>query len=228
MMRITVPQNPFLVGDVLVLSAQPEAARSVGARFDFVGARPGQQEHFTVLRPFARNENGIFVLDVPVPEGVTRVRYRLVVDGLWMADPNAQDQEIDELGNTISLYTLDREPFRPTVNPKAEEGGRIGFVFKGEAGMRVSLAGDFNNWDPFVDSLTETEPGVYRISLRVGRGPHFYYFFSAGRKILDRFNPDTGEDPDGNPVSFFRFPPPPRQPPSATAGPEAASGRQGT
>jgi hypothetical protein len=224
-MRITEPRSPFMVGDELILTAMPEAARWVGARLDFVGVPPGQQEHFTVLRPFARNEHGVFVLDIPVPEGVTRVRYRLVVDGLWMSDPNSQDQELDELGNTISVYTLEREPVRPVVNPKAEEGGRIGFVFKGDPGIRVSLAGDFNNWDPFVDYLRETEPGVYRISLRVGRGPHFYYFFSEGRKILDQFNPDTGQDPDGNPVSFFRFPP--RPPESPSPGPEVIPVRQG-
>ncbi len=201
--RLTEARSPFLVGDELILTYVQEDVSVVGARFDFPGARPGEQESFSVLHPFSRNEHGVFVIDIPIPEGVTRVRYRLVVDGLWISDPNSQAQELDDLGNSISLYTLDRPPSRPIVNPESEDGGRIALVFRGDPGVKVSVAGDFNNWDPFVDFLKETEPGLYRISLRVGRGLHFYYFFSAGRKILDPFNPRTGEDPDGNPVSFF-------------------------
>jgi len=184
--RITEARKPFLVGDALILTAMPDGgARFVGARFDFRGARPAERESYRVLHTFSRNESGVFVLDTPVPEGVKEIRYRIVVDGAWTRDPNNPVMESDELGNVISLVTLEQEPRRPLVNPKAEEGGRLTLEFHGDPGARVTVAGDFNNWDPFVDALREGEPGVYRITLRVGRGAHFYYFFSAGRRVLD-------------------------------------------
>jgi hypothetical protein len=47
---------------------------------------------------------------------------------------------------------------------------------------------------------------MYRITLRVPAGEHWYYFFTEGRRILDMFNPETGVDPDGNTVSYFSSP----------------------
>ena len=74
----------------------------------------------------------------------------------------------------------------------------------------MTIQGDFNNWDPFVNQLTETEPGMYRITLHLLPGGHWYRFFSDGRRLVDRYNSDTARDPDGLPVSYFEvFPPPP-------------------
>lgn len=194
-------QPPHLVGDVLILSYQaPEAAkvRFVGARFESEGYR--------TLRVFSKNPAGVFVLDYPVPEKTLQIRYRLVVDGLWLADPFNPDTEQDALGNRISVVTLDREPERHIVNPRIEADGRITFEFHGPVGRRVTIQGDFNNWDPFIDQLVEEEPGVYRISLRVGPGSHWYRFFTDGHRLLDRYNVQSAEDPDGELVSYFELP----------------------
>ena len=43
-------------------------------------------------------------------------------------------------------------------------------MFRGKPGRRVSLVGDFNNWDPFMDPLDETSPGSYSVTLRVPAG----------------------------------------------------------
>jgi hypothetical protein len=57
-----------------------------------------------------------------------------------------------------------------------------------------------------MDFLTETESGVYRISLRVLPGRHWYYFASDGQRFLDMSNPAMGVDPDGKSVSYFSLP----------------------
>ena len=57
-----------------------------------------------------------------------------------------------------------------------------------------------------MDPLDETAPGMFSISLRVPAGEHWYYFFSDGRRILDRFNARTGVDPDGGTVNYFVSP----------------------
>ena len=197
--RISSSQPPRMVDDVLVLSYKPEQpVRFVGARFE--------HEAWKVLHSYAVNERGVFVLDYPVPEGVREIRYRIVVDGLWMPDPANPVTEADGAGASFSVYRLESEPVRTVINPKAGPDGALTFVFRGDPGRRVSIVGDFNNWDPFMDPLDETAPGYYSVSLRVPAGEHWYYFFIDGRRVLDRFNAQTGVDPDGGTLSFFVFP----------------------
>jgi 1,4-alpha-glucan branching enzyme len=104
------------------------------------------------------------------------------------------------------VFKLENEPVRTVINPKPAPGGALSFVFRGSPGRRVSIVGDFNNWDPFMDPMDEISPGSYSVTLRVSAGEHWYYFFSDGRRILDRYNAQTGRDPDGVTVSYFAFP----------------------
>jgi len=196
-------QPPHLVQDVLILSYKPDRehpVRFVGARFE--------TEDYAVLHTFTINQYGVFVLDYEVPENIRLIRYRLVVDGLWVNDPLNPLSEQDDQGNLISLFMLETEPTRPILNPQRESDGSVTFVFRGSPGRRVTIQGDFNNWDPFVDQLIETEPGTYRITLRLLPGGHWYRFFADGQRLLDQFNTDTAQDPDGMPVSYFEVLPP--------------------
>jgi hypothetical protein len=200
-------QPPHLVGDVLILSYEP--ARTTEARF--VGAR-FETENYAIVHAFSKNQYGIYVLDYEVPENTRVIRYRVVVDGLWRSDPSNLEAETDVQGNLISLFTIDKEPARPTINPRRETDGSVTFVFRGQPGRRVAIQGDFNNWDPFMNQLVETEPGVYRINLRLLPGGHWYRFFADGHRLLDKYNSDTAEDPDGQPVSYFEVFPQPSDP----------------
>lgn len=189
-------QPPRMIGDTLILSFRPDHfVHTVGVRFE--------HESWAVLHPYEVNEKGLFVFAYPVPEGLLVIRYRIVVDGLWMADPTNEAGSSDALGNEISVFSLDKEPSRPIVNPRFEKDGELTFTFHGAAGQRVALVGDFNNWDPFMTLMKETSPGVFSVTVRVPTGGHFYYFLTQGRRVLDRYNADTGTDPDGVAVSYF-------------------------
>jgi len=205
-------QAPRLVGDALILtywSRQP--ARFVGARF--------AHEQGSILHVYSVNEHGVFVLDYPLPAGLERIRYRIVVDGLWMADPSNPLREIDERGDEVSVYTVETEPQRSIVNPEIKAGTaamkdgestvyRATFTFRGMPGSRVSLVGDFNGWDPFdPDSLMrEIRAGVFTATIEVRPGRHYYAYFAEGRKMLDEWNSETGTDPDGRRVNSFVVP----------------------
>jgi len=189
-------QAPHMIGDTLVLSFRPDHfVRSVGVRFE--------HESWAVLHQYEVNEKGLFVFTYPVPEGLLTIRYRIAVDGLWMTDPTNAATNVDDLGNEFSVFTLDKEPSRPIVNPRSERDGELTFTFRGATGQRVALVGDFNNWDPFMTLMKETAPGVFIVTVRVPAGGHFYYFLTQGRRVLDRYNADTGTDPDGAAVSYF-------------------------
>jgi 1,4-alpha-glucan branching enzyme len=193
---IAATQPPHMVEDTLLLSLKPDKpARFVGVRF--------AHESWRILHPYERNENGVFVYNLPVPVGVREIRYRIVVDGLWMPDPANPRMDADQAGNMLSVFTLDKDPVRPIVNPRVESDGSVTFTYTGAPGGRVTLVGDFNNWDPFMESMEETAPGTYTITLRVPTGRHWYFFFTEGRRVLDPYNPQSGIDPDGVKVSYF-------------------------
>lgn len=197
---IRTMQAPRLVGDTLVLtywSRQP--ARFVGARFFHEGG--------SILHVYSVNENGVFVLDYPLPVGLQRISYRVVVDGLWMVDPSNPLRQIDERGDEVSVVDVVTEPQRSIVNPEIK-AGRATFVFHGTPGSRVSLVGDFNGWDPFEPDylMEEVRPGQFTISIPVRSGRHYYAYFAEGRKMLDEWNSETGVDPDGRRVNSFVVP----------------------
>jgi len=192
-------QPPRMLQDELVLSLKPpQPARFVGVRF--------ANESWRILHPYERNDNGVFVLDYPVPEGVREIRYRVEVDGLWMADPSNPNTDVDATGVAFSVFTLDQDPPRTIINPRPQSDGEVTFVFRGTPGKRVALVGDFNNWDPFMDLLDEAAPGSYAITLRVPAGEHWYHFFTEGRRVLDPFNSQRGANPDGVTESYFTSP----------------------
>jgi hypothetical protein len=190
---------PEIVDDVVFFTYQSESpVRHVAIRF--------AHEDFSILHSYSRNGNGIFVLDYPLPEKVTVLRYRIVVDGLWMRDPLNPAIETDRRGEEFSVLEIGKVE-RITANPRWQRDGSALFVYRGAAGKTVALVGDFNNWDPFLDRLYETEPGVYEISLRLRSGNHGYYFFIDGNRVLDPRNYGVMENQDGLAVSVFSWPP---------------------
>ncbi len=194
--RIDTAQPPRLIDDVLLLSYRPDRpTRFVGARF--------AHESWKVLHTYVVNEKGIFVLEYPWPEGATEIHYRIQVDGLWMTDPANPVVDTDAAGNEFSVFTVDKAPAQRLESPRKESDGSFTFIFTGLPGHRVALEGDFNNWDPFMDTLQESSPGLYTVTLRVPPGRHWYVFYSDGIRILDRLNGNTGVDPDGRAVSYF-------------------------
>jgi hypothetical protein len=201
---IRTMQAPSLVGDTLILSYRSRVpVRFVGARFE--------HERWAVLHAYAVNDHGVLVLDYPLPGNATqagcRLRYRIVVDGVWMADPSNPVREIDDRGVEVSVYEVESEVMRFVANPDVK-AGRATFVYRGKPGTRVSLVGDFNAWDPFAPGylMSEIRPGEFTATVEVRAGRHYYAYFAEGRKVLDEANSDTGIDPDGRRVSSFTVP----------------------
>jgi hypothetical protein len=190
----------YLDREVLLSYQSSKPVRLVGARF--------AHEDFQVFHIFFRNENDVFLLLLDVPQEVEELRYRLVVDGLWTNDPFNPDYEEDAFGRVFSLFDLQNRPAREPVSPEIHREGSVTFFFQTLPGRAVSVAGDFNNWDPFWQRMRETRPGEYRLSVRMPPGQHFYYYIVNGQRVLDPINQETARDFEGFRVSTFFLPPP--------------------
>lgn len=191
-------QAPVIVDNHLVLSARGPY-RFVGAAFSHEGWRN--------VHPFEVNRNGVFVLAVPIPYGEeTQVRYRLILDGLWAADPLNPAMYRDP--STGAAMSIARFPARPeTVLGAWEPAGRerATFYFEGAPGQRVTVAGSFNAWDPFIHELAETSPGRYELELSLPPGEYYYVFFYKGEALADPLNRRLLYGKDGRTVSSLRI-----------------------
>jgi hypothetical protein len=188
---------PAVFGDFIILSCQTRTpARVVGARFS--------HEDFRSFHTYSRNENGVFVLAIPVPEQNVTIRYRIVIDGVWMSDPANPLRDTDERGIVFSLI-----PFVSTgtgaivESPRLLADGMVEFNFKGHGGSSVTVAGDFNAYDPFTHRLAEVSPGFYRLRLKLLPGRHFYHFVVDGFVLLDPQNERMVHDADGRQYSLL-------------------------
>lgn len=190
---------PLVRGDSLVLSAKGPY-RFVAAAFEFEGYRE--------LHLFEKNAQGVFVLAFPIPlKRREPLAYRLVVDGTWMVDPS-NPLKAEDRGAGLAL-SLAEVPFlsdeRPGLYGFGAEGGRgVRFLFKGAPGEIVSVAGDFNNWDPFLHELNEASPGVYELELPLPAGAHRYAFVYRGEYLADPLNLEKATSPEGRVVSVIR------------------------
>jgi hypothetical protein len=190
----------FLDRQVLLSYQKSEPVRLVGARF--------AHEDYRIFHFYFRNEHEVFLLLLDVPEEVEELRYRLVVDGLWINDPFNPSSDEDAFGRVFSLFSLQDRPARAAVSPEIHREGSVTFFFQTLPDRAVSVAGDFNNWDPFWHRMQETKPGQYRLTVRMPPGQHFYYYIVNGQRVLDPINQDTARDFEGFRVSTFFLPPP--------------------
>ena len=60
------------------------------------------------------------------------------------------------------------------------KGGPIQFAFQAPAAGHVSLAGDFNNWDPKAMPMRKGTDGVWHLSVALKPGRHEYRFIADG------------------------------------------------
>ncbi|CEM62743.1 isoamylase [Treponema phagedenis] len=138
---------------------------------------------------------------MPIPEGMRQIRYRMVIDGLWTADPYNANQ-IYDYAEKMSVSILD-VPFQKEYKTNVENG-LTQFVYQGEAGQRISLAGTFNAWDPFMYVLKEISPGYYELYLPLPPGTWLYAFFKDGNQLPDIANSDHVYTVDGRTASVLQ------------------------
>jgi 1,4-alpha-glucan branching enzyme len=59
-------------------------------------------------------------------------------------------------------------------------GSPTQFTFPGPTTQRVSLAGDFNNWDTKVAPMNKGPDGIWRLNVPLNPGRYEYRFYADG------------------------------------------------
>jgi hypothetical protein len=197
---------PRILNRQVLLSYMPESpgrpVRLVGASFE--------HERYGVFHPYERNANGVFLLLLDVPQELPSLTYRIMVDGLWTYDPANPQRFEDESGVVFSTFSLAGLPPPSLVSPEVRPNGEVTFRYRSRPGRFVSLIGEFNRWDPYWEPMLEDprQPGLYRVTLRLPPGPHYYVFSVDGDRVPDPLNVEIAENAEGFRVSTFRVPAP--------------------
>jgi len=210
LLGLSGPGAPQIVDDMVVFTAS-SSFRRVGIAFADEGfskvywfrqllVRRDPQDYPAEQNPSRYGDSGIVFHVYKIPEGATQIDYRLIINGLWITDPANPNSRWDNVSG-LSWSTLSVPPSEARPNPLKGPPGGLNFTFRGPPGETVSVAGDFNGWDPFMYELREGPPGNYTLHIPLPPGRYQYVFFHRGQRYLDPYNPNRVYSRDGNAAS---------------------------
>jgi len=194
----TESSKPFILNESIILSYDaPPGTRVVSLAME--------NEQYRTFHTYEKNRHGVFILTLPIPENLERIRYRLVVDGLWTVDPNSEKLR-DGRGIQVSSITIPVNSSMPSPGITRLPDGKTRFVYFGDKNSRVSLIGDFNRWDPYLTPMEESPvyPGIYSVTLSLPGNARFYRFVVNGRDITDPGNRNSSHNGWGETASVIR------------------------
>ena len=115
-------------------------------------------------------QNGKWFLELDLMPG--KYLYKFIVDGRWIPDPNNLQVEDDGVRGKNSVVFVTNHRFVLNEFPNAE---------------RVTVAGDFNNWD-FEEAYLAKNKKSWILDAFVKYGKYQYQFMVDGKRISDPEN----------------------------------------
>ena len=150
---LTEAAPPEVWRDHLIMTSKPaRQARFVGAAFS--------TDHYQKIYSYQKNEHGIYFLILPLPSEEI-IDYRIIIDGIWIEDPENPNSVRDRNGLYLSRLTFPPQQRVRQLSPVLkDERGTVEFYIQTSPGKRVYLAGDFNRWGPLYDGSQGKGAGI--------------------------------------------------------------------
>ena len=186
--------SPVILNDAIIFYYTGKA-KTVVVAGDFNGWEPDRLMEYN-------NTNFLsYYWDERLPKG--KYKYKLLVDGIWINDPNNTNITFDESGQAISYFEL-KEDFIPYKTfPLWLSNDVYLFRVTSPSANNVYLTGDFNNWNPYSHKLSKKGGGEFEITMRLKDGLYIYCFIVDGVWTRDEYNLREFSDEVGNIVSLF-------------------------
>ncbi len=134
----------------------------------------------------------------------TLLKYRLVIDGIWTADPLNSKTFYDDDMNLYFSQVEDSGSIIVKTEPVNSEFVR--FIYKGETNLKLYLAGTFTSWDPWIYQMKETKPGFYEFELPLPSGKYYYNYYEGLKPLTDNTNSQKAYTADGRTYSVLIVP----------------------
>ena len=206
---IKTVQSPIVTEDYIIFTADKNA-RFTGIAFDF--------ENYNKIHTFQRlitrdsefePVDSLLFYICKIPEKITDISYRLIIDGIWTYDPVNENKyysyEADTYFSTVKVKHPKKDKTEKVLAEETSNSvtGHTRFVYLGKPGEKIRLGGTFTNWDSFIYELEETSPGFYEITLSLPKGSYFYAYYKGTTSFVDETNPDKAYTPDGRIASVL-------------------------
>lgn len=199
--KLSNVSEPFIENDFIIFTAKP-GPRHIGIAFDFENYKKihtYQIRNTTDIEGKVKKSILFYILKKP--ENVDSISYRLIIDGLWTTDPTNSKKILDPTsGIRFSLINTDSAKKEYTCNTNKDG---VKFIYKGESGQKIRLAGSFSNWDSWIYELKETKPGFYEITIPLPDGTYYYNYYIGMNPITDKSNPNKAYTQDGKAISVI-------------------------
>jgi len=154
-----------------------------------------------------RSESGVWFYIIPQIDDERILRYKFLVDGVWINDPENNDMIDDNAGSYFSIVRQEKNTEVGQVSFKILDAYKriVEFRLYAPKATIVAIAGDFNNWNTEVDLLKKDKNGIWRIQKRLPKGAFRYNFVVDGIWRLDLYNPHTAANFAGMLCSVIQF-----------------------
>lgn len=157
-------------------------------------------------RPMIKGTNGIWYYFLSEYTSEAALRYKFLVDGIWISDPENPEAIDDGSGSFLSIAYPASSPEDKTVTYRFIRKNGIDYVefrtYNREASY-ISIAGDFNNWNPENNPLVKDENNIWRTKINLPEGKYRYKFIIDGNWSPDIYNSDTAYDGMGGIASLI-------------------------
>ena len=213
LLAISEPGAPFIHDDFAVFTASSNIRRigvsfaheNFGNIYWFRQLLISQDSMNPILLPGEKEpspykDSGLQFYVYQIPQYLRELEYRVIINGLWTVDPSNPLTRRDPVsGLSLSVLRLPQRQTRPNPLNGLPEG--LHFSFEGPPGEIVTVAGNFNSWDPFMYELREGPSGIYSITIPLPPGTYQYVFFHRGERFVDPYNPKRIYARDGSAAS---------------------------
>ncbi|MGL4394334.1 MAG: hypothetical protein ACRCS8_03825 [Brevinema sp.] len=150
----------------------------------------------------AKSNLWTFAITNRLPKG--EYKYRLKVDGFWIADPSNPHAVFDSARQKLSILILDKEFLPNQKYPMWVSNNIYVFKYTNTNAKNVSIAGDFNNWNPYSHQMKDNGVGEYTIEIElVPKKNYMYSFVQDGNWRFDENNRKQYLNDQNRPVNIF-------------------------
>lgn len=130
--------------------------------------------------------------------------YRFRVDGFWLPDPTNPNSVFDSGREELSVFELSKDFISDEKYPLWLSNNVYRFQYFNTNVKAVSIAGSFNNWNPFSHQMQYMGAGVFQKDITLdSKKIYLYSFVADGIWILDDGNKQQYRNSLGRPVNGF-------------------------
>ncbi len=154
--------------------------------------------------PMEQSRSNLWVLRYQerLPSGA--YQYRLKIDGFLIADPMNPNYELGSGNQKLSIFNLTNEFISNKKYPFWVSNNTYLFRYQNTAANVVTIAGDFNNWNPFSHQMSYKGAGYFEIELELDpKKIYLYSFIMDGVWHFDPNNKKQYRNSQDRPISGF-------------------------